>query len=701
MGQVNFIPKKGPRVIDLDGEELTLAWFGGLNFCQISLSKLNNDTLDDIWIFDRSGNRNLGLIAQIESDSIIYVLEESLIGTMPNTKSWTLLRDYDGDGWRDLFSASSQGISVKRRIPFSFRPQFEDKIELLKSKLGQEQRTIIVNPRDIPGIEDVDMDGDLDILTFDPAGFQLEFHENKSAELYGHNDSLAFELTNPCWGKFEENEATNEVRLNIPCEEQQTAIGRSSLHAGSTIAVFDYNLDQRNDLLLGDISFSNLVLLINGQEDEPIIVDQDARFPSGLQPVDLPIFPAAFVIDLDQDGMQDLLVSPNGQNVSENKEGIWFYRRNNSVGAPEFELKSTSLFQNQMLDVGEGARPVLYDFDKDGDQDLLIANYGEYGFPNYHSKWHLLKYDETNQQFILSDTNWQDISRFDLDIGLHPTFGDINDDGKLDALVGRANGTIAYLTDISSSQNIRFELINSTFQGIDIGLSATPQLIDLNDDGLLDMVVGERNGNLNLFMNEGTKENPFFALKDEKWGNVAVGAENFGLGFSVPHIFFENAKPQIWVGSFEGIIYHYSNVSVTPNTNFHLAAQHLEGLGLGSHVAAVRADYNKDGKAEMILGNYGGGLNWLEADKVTLTSPKSPQIQLSIHPNPVEDYLEIELKAIKTPRLKIFDLAGKLLYSKALNQSTTRLKLSDLGIPPGIFLIQIENMVQKMIKLSQ
>lgn len=63
---------------------------------------------------------------------------------------------------------------------------------------------LYVSSIDIPAIEDVDGDGDLDIITFSILGSQVEYHKNLSMERYGDCDSLDYELRNKCWGFFTE-----------------------------------------------------------------------------------------------------------------------------------------------------------------------------------------------------------------------------------------------------------------------------------------------------------------------------------------------------------------------------------------------------------------------------------------------------------------------------------------------------------------
>ena len=51
---------------------------------------------------------------------------------------------------------------------------------------------LFVSSVDIPAIDDIDNDGDLDILTFGLISPTVEYHKNLSLEKYGTCDSLDF-----------------------------------------------------------------------------------------------------------------------------------------------------------------------------------------------------------------------------------------------------------------------------------------------------------------------------------------------------------------------------------------------------------------------------------------------------------------------------------------------------------------------------
>ena len=85
-------------------------------------------------------------------------------------------------------------------------------------------------------------------------------------------------------------------------------------HQGTTILCLDIDSSGVKDLIMGDATYSGLTLLTNSgttvNANSPMISYDDA-FPSYTTPVKCYNFPAAFFIDVNFDGKNDLLASPN------------------------------------------------------------------------------------------------------------------------------------------------------------------------------------------------------------------------------------------------------------------------------------------------------------------------------------------------------------------------------------------------------
>ena len=76
-----------------------------------------------------------------------------------------------------------------------------------------------------------------------------------------------------------------------------------------------------------------------------------------------------------------------------------------------------------------------------------------------------------------------------------PVFCDLDNDGLLDLIIGNQDGKLAhYIQDAASSTS--FTLVSDFFNEIDVGEFSTPSFTDLDDDGLLDLIIGGQSGKL-------------------------------------------------------------------------------------------------------------------------------------------------------------------------------------------------------------
>src|SRR5262249_27375944 len=93
------------------------------------------------------------------------------------------------------------------------------------------------------------------------------------------------------------------------------------------------------------------------------------------------------------------------------------------------------------------------------------------------------------------------------------SFADLDGDGDLDAVVGILDGTLRYFENTGSAAAPA--LIERTgaanpFDGVNVAPRATPTFVDLDGDGDLDAVVGAQDGTLRYFQNTGTAIAPAF-----------------------------------------------------------------------------------------------------------------------------------------------------------------------------------------------
>jgi hypothetical protein len=683
-------------------------WAGGLNAPQFNQLDLNNDGVPDLVVFDRSGNKLLTFIRSAGDGEWEHHPEYQ--AGFPEMHDWMLLRDYNRDGKVDLFTSAGNGISVYKNTGFSGgQLEFELISPLLFSDYGNGNLNLFVSLVDLPAINDVDGDGDLDILTFYILGTCLEYHRNFSQELYGNSDSLVFKLESDNWGHFTEDALTNQVVLNDTCNN------RGKRHSGSTLLLDDIDHDGDGDLMLGDISYPELLTLINEpQGSTDIIIPTPSTYPAQFDEYAVELFPAAFKILANQDTLPDLVIAPNTEDQSANSARLCKMYSTVSENF-NFTGSAQTFLSDEMVDVGRSAYPVLTDLDNDGDADLLIGNFGEFepsvipmADGNYRAFLTLFINSGTAQspQFEFNSNDVGDLRSLNLK-HLAPAIGDLNGDGRKDIVIGRLDGTLIFLSNSSAVIPFQYELEEGFFNQIDVGEYATPALSDMNRDGKLDLLIGNKAGYFQLYLNSGTAEQATFSSTPEalKFGAAETIDERISNnGFSAPFIWEKPDSTYLFSGSEGGTIYSWKFDPANLTAVLDKPDSTVSNLDEGSTSTGTLFDFNSDGLPELITGNRRGGLTFYQGEFPTAVSSVSQRSNLKVFPNPASTQITLSgLPVSGVVTISILDLQGRAVYSG----TSSGLGVLDLAIHaffPGIYFLTIQSekthSTQKIVILS-
>jgi len=648
-----------PPALINQSNSLPLAWMGGLDYGAFNELDINCDGRRDLLLFDKTGNRTLPLIHQ-GGVGANYQYEPEWQAFLPPLQSWVVTRDYNNDGRMDIFCHTNAGIMVYKNESSSGNLAFAPAIstaQIYSDYGGSTPVNLYVSSSDIPAIDDLDGDGDLDIAVFGLLGSTIEFHQNQSMELYGHADSLIFIMADRCFGSFTEGFSNNTIFLDscmfsVQGPNDVDLRNGGSRHSGSTLLALDLEGNGLMDLLIGDISFTNVVALTNsGTAQEAYMSSQDTSFPSTDIPVDVQLFPAMYYSDIDNDQIKELIVGPNSPNNAKNYSNTWLYENTGTNSAPQFQRSSTSYIHDQTIDLGKGCYPAPIDVNGDGLMDLVIGHYGlsDGGNGLYTTRLTLLTNTGSaqNPEFTITDTNFAQLSQLPFPVALTPTFGDINGDGLPDMILGDEQGKLHAFANTGSANQAVFSLTQQAFQGIDVGNYAAPQLIDLNRDGLLDLVIGEFNGNINYYENSGTAQVPVFGLATDSLGGILARGVLGSAGISRPFVFTQSdGSYGLLVGTNGNHIHQYGSIDGQLNGTFVEVDSQLIAYDLGRHLSPVLYDFNSDGKLDLVVGNEAGGLYYLrgiDASELSSDETAHQTVRFHLYPNPTNGQLHLTL----------------------------------------------------------
>jgi hypothetical protein len=237
--------------------------------------------------------------------------------------------------------------------------------------------------------------------------------------------------------------------------------------------------------------------------------------------------------DLDADGDLDLMA---GNYL--NGDGFTWWENTGTPTSAVFDQAPNRINGLDAIILGYRTSPSLADLDDDGDLDMVASNRSGYtvfgdnqGSPQSPNFVLPLVYVGGSQVFAT-----EQIPGVPYTAGFgNPTLGDLDDDGDVDLVVGDTTGSLYYMENVGSAQ--AHDFVQRTGAGnpldglfifdIGDGASASPALADLDEDGDLDLVVGQYYfGKLFYFENVGTTSAPAFVERtgpDNPLDGISVG----------------------------------------------------------------------------------------------------------------------------------------------------------------------------------
>jgi hypothetical protein len=657
---------------------------GGLNFSNFSKADINNDGKEDIIVYDRIHFFNYGEVKCFinigNASETKYRYDYYISKSFPKLVNWAIFKDFNNDGKVDIFTSTIGGIRVYKNTSAGSNISFQLFKPIINSNYNPSGSPIFAgiyaSSVGMPGIEDIDNDGDLDILAFNSTGFSVEYHINKSQEWYGHSDSLVFELVENCWGNFSEGNCA--ITLNN-CSNRTMPSGNENkvYHSGACITCIDIDHNNVKDLLLGDVSCNNIIFGYNsGNITSAHISDTTKLFPnypgkSSTLQIKINNFPCTYYLDADNDGIKDIIASPN-LSAGENFNCVWLYK-NVGINKDSFVFVKKNFLVESMLDVGEGAMPLVIDINQDGKKDLLIGNLGYYNTIKPNSNVSTLTYYQNigtaaSPQFSLITRDYLNLSSLNK-LNLSPTSGDIDNDGDIDLILGDSQGKIHWLENTAGAGNpCNFSIIHQNAFGINASYPpAFPFLFDVNDDGKLDLLIGNKVNKIAYYQNVGTLSNPSFSLVTSNFGNVSAITNSIyysGDGGAIPFMYKEAGQKYLLCGSINGNLFLYDQIDGNINGSFRLLDTMVNNIKAGIRAAPQYVDINGDEVRDLIVGNYSGGIYYFSSKAVSIELFSNNENSISIYPNPVNDVFYIQVEnyfTINNAEFHLVDITGKEL----------------------------------------
>ncbi|MFC1898410.1 FG-GAP-like repeat-containing protein, partial [Candidatus Cloacimonadota bacterium] len=322
---------------------------------------------------------------------------------------------------------------------------------------------------------------------------------------------------------------------------------------------------------------------------------------------------------------------------------LYYYVNTGTPGVPSWQ-QNTTLFGG-IIDVGGASNPVFFDFDDDGDLDMIsgsqlgnIKYYQNVG-TSYAPAW-------------LEDSSY--FASIDHSIYSAVTVGDVNDDGLPDAIVGDLNGHFFFHQNTGNG----FYWVTEILTFVNLGGWSAPRLVDMDEDGDLDIVAGNEAGNLFYFENQGTMSAPDWIEITGFFSGLDVGSN------CVPTVgdLDLNNSLDVVTGDMFGEVQFFRNMEGTWQEEF----EQVAGITGGQNTAPALVDLDDDGDLDLVLGNYSGTFNYYENLYFAVENDPEltqvPAMKLTNYPNPFNPSTTIEFETNNLhefTQIEIYNLKGQ------------------------------------------
>ena len=533
--------------------------------------------------------------------------------------NYPTLADTDGDGDLDMYVGTGDGTIIFYRNEGGSRiPNFT--LENRKF-LGIDKSQFIL----FPTFADTDDDGDLD-LYFGEWGDKINYYKNRgnSTEwdyVFATGSESAVDVKNFAAPEFVDIDNDNDLDLFVGNFEGRIFFYENA--GDSETAQYVLSNNQYADIEVNEVAVPRFVDIDNDGDFDLFLASDNGKIAyyknvGSARVPEFQLHDTNFIViqeshlypafaDIDNDGDVDVFI---GNNLGE----MYYYENTGNASQPNFIQITDEYFH---LDVGAHSYVNFVDLDDDADQDMFILNHNGtlHQFSNTNTESHP-KYELTSTNLINLPQNVYGLK-----------FGDIDGDLDMDIIVGYANligeettsekaGKIDLYKNIGSVRTPKFLLMENFFGGIDTGEASSPDLNDYDEDGDLDLFIGDDQGRIHLYKNTGDARNSIFTLETNSFEDINVES------YAMPHFtdIDNDGDYDAIIGNKHGRVFFYENVKGNIGKNFLKVGEILGDLG--NYTFITTYDINHDNKMDIFVGSEDGNIHHFKQTSTNIFPPE-------------------------------------------------------------------------------
>ena len=667
-------PLLGQKVVELDqgktirlkGQVLSNGFSLGINSAQIQTIDLTGDGKEE-WVVWDINSRQLQVF---EKKGEQFLIRPELSYFFPTEVSgFLILADFDRDGKKDLFTSTALGVKAYRNTSSGSQISWTIAQNFLRLEGAN---NIPANNLDTPLLQDLDGDGDLDLLLFNFAvGDYLEYYRNTSIERKGSPDIDGFAFPIRHWGGFEFC-GCGQISFGLTCDGRTLATPASPLdqarvqHAGGHSLLYrDFTGDGIPDLLMGREECTTLYFLPNeGTSSNPKFASFSKELPGFGSLPEFPRFHAGQYLE------ESLIVSLN-TNETAAPFGVDFAQ--SIVRLEKGTGKMLPILQNQVLDLGENTRPFFSGTSFSG--ELLVTANGKKG-TKVLGQAYRMRYTGTQLELVeedylgLSELNLLDLTLLD--------YTSVSKEKHLWVL-----GTRTSSTGVPAPVLLKREGVNwGEFALKGLSLRTGDQLTLYGHQGKDQLLVAAQNGSLTQYEVDLTARSVQLVASNFLGFQDNPGSRNLNVTIR------SGESPVLYSVDQTGRIFRirdFLNAPVREEVLVRIQNQDLPlRLGRSNWLAVVKSSLGEED--DLILGTRGGGLLYLSA--ASTDGDSAGEFSVTAFPNPSSGSFQIVSSVPATGRL--VSALGQVLLSEILLPARRAVLVDIPNLAPGMYFLQLQ-----------
>jgi hypothetical protein len=664
-----YVRDVSPFSVHVDNEEIDQPFTGGLNQPDPRFIDWNGDEILDCFINDRDGYLQYweGLAVVIPDTGYYFPQFEFVTKTFQNINVgiWFSFHDFDTDGDEDLLSHSANTDNV------SYWSNENGEFVLISDELIDINNMPIYGGQIvIPALADIDEDSNMDYFIGDISG-QLTYYKGHSFS----NGVPQFELIT---SSFE------DIQI----------VWTPGRHGANAVEFFDLDNDNDLDLIWGDFYQPGLFYLENyGSSTNPDFEDslKVTDFPQGTD-FESTGHNIARVADFDGDGDGDMVVGVlSGAYGTEYLDNLYYFQNNGSPENGDFEMVTSRLLPG--LDFISGSHPVVSKICIWDQLRIWVGN----EFNPENTTWSGGLYTLVADGFTDNYLSLNHESIFQLGSNLAPSVmvNPFNtyppNESRHDLFIGDFNGTLHKIEENYGQNQCSFTEPEADFLNIDLSGRASPSFGDIDLDGDDDLVIGDKNGLIHVYWNQGDADSAVFD---------SMSYLNIDIGDNASPCVLENGH--IIAGNKEGELYE-----ITYLDSEELVAELRTDIPyIGRNLAPAALYWEDVSEPDLIFGTQAGGLQYFRYDTSTVEIkdeflPTSFTVSQPF-PNPFNNQFSfsIILEQSQLIDIQLIDIMGrkvKRIFRGELSTSRRNFIIKT-ELPTGMYFLKIQSNEQTHIR---